>query len=110
MVRGFTLVEALIALLISLFIITGIVGLLTSFGFFTRDKMLYTCLLEAASSGVEACRSGVVIYSIDCGGYTVSVSINGNCNPEKGQCEDITVTATAAGHSSVLTDTVCNWE
>lgn len=109
--RGFTLVEALIALIISFLIIIGIAGLLTSFGLFTKDRALYTCLLEAASSGIEACRAGVSINSINCGGYTVNIrSIAGSCNPARGQCSDVTVTASYAGHSSTLTDTVCNWE
>lgn len=106
--RGFTLVEALVAVMVSFLIAVGIAGMITSFGLFTRDNVLYTCLLNAASSAIEACKGGQAISQVNCGSYTVSVGLSGNCMPAQGQCSQVSATATARNKSTSLTDMICN--
>ena len=107
--KGFTLIEALIAILITTLIVISIAGLITVFGAKTTNRILLTCLVEGATSGIEACKGGEVIDQITCGGYTVSLNISGNCQPSPGTCSDITVTASVDENTFSLTDKVCNF-
>jgi prepilin-type N-terminal cleavage/methylation domain-containing protein len=109
-VKGFTLIEALIAILITAILAVIIAGLLTSFAFKTSDRVILSCLVEGASSGISACKGGNSINSINCGGYTVQIEINGNCPPAPGTCSEITATAKVKGLSFSLTDKVCNFD
>lgn len=107
--HGFTLVEALVAVVITFILAIGILGMLNMFIIQLPNRALLTCLIEAASSGVSACRVGLVLDSVSCGSYNVSISIQGNCQPPTGECSNITVTAVAEGRSFSLRDTVCNF-
>jgi len=115
-IKGFTLIEALIAILITAILAVIIAGLLTSFAFKTSDRVILSCLVEGASSGISACKGGNIINSINCGGYTVQggnpvqIEINGNCPPAPGTCSEITATAEVKGLSFSLTDKVCNFD
>ena len=107
--KGFTLIEALIAILITTLIVIGVAGLITVFGTKTADRILLSCLVEGATSGIEACKEGEVINQITCGGFTINISISGNCQPPANTCSDIISTASANGKTFSLTDKVCNF-
>ena len=108
--KGFTIIEALIAILITSFIAISIAALITIFGTKIADRILLSCLVEGATSGIEACRGGQIINQITCAGLTINISINGNCQPAINTCSDITVTASAKGKNFNLTDKVCNFQ
>ncbi len=110
MSKGFTLIEALIAILITTLIVMSMAGLITVLGTKTSDRILLSCLIEGASSGIEACKGGEVINQITCGGFTINISINGNCQPPINTCSNVTSTASAGGKTFSLTDKVCNFQ
>ncbi|MEM4675801.1 MAG: hypothetical protein QXM12_05865 [Nitrososphaerota archaeon] len=102
--KGFTLVEGLVAVLITFIIAVGIAGLLTFFGLYNRQNIDITCTVQAVSSAIEACRGGAPRTNFACGGRNITVALNGNCNPPQGQCSQIT----ASANGFQLTDMVCN--
>lgn len=107
--RGFSLIEALVAVAITFFIATSIAGMLTMFGFHSKRGIDMTCLVNAAASGIEACRGGQTISAYSCGGLNISISINGSCTPAVNQCNQVTATASYGGRQFSLTDFVCNF-
>lgn len=109
MMRGFTLVEGLVAVMLTFIVSIGVAGLLTFFGLYNRENILHTCLLQGASSGIEACRGRHAISNLQCGNYSVSISVSG-CTPGANRCNNVTATASAGGRSFTLTDVVCNFE
>jgi prepilin-type N-terminal cleavage/methylation domain-containing protein len=109
-IKGFTLIEALIAILIAAILAGIIAGAITIFASKTSDRIVLSCLIEGASSGIAACKGGYKIDRINCGGYEVEVTINGNCNPSSGKCENATATAKLKGMSFSLSDKVCNFK
>lgn len=108
--KGFSLIEALMAVSITFFIATTIAGMLTMFGVHSKKGIELTCLVNAAASGIEACRGGQTISTYTCGGININVSISGNCNPSQNQCNQITVTASYQNRKFSLTDYVCNFQ
>jgi len=109
-VKGFTLIEALIAILIAGILAGIILGVITSFAFKTSDRITLSCLIEGASSGISACKSGNSTDYVECGGNRVQIEINGNCNPAPGTCSEITATSQVNKLSFSLTDKVCNFD
>ncbi len=107
--RGFTLVEALIAVVITFLIAIAIAGMVTTFVAHIPHRLLLTCLTEAAKSGIEACEAGVVINSVSCGGYNITVNIQGDCNPPPNTCSDIVSTAIFDSLSVSFSGKVCNF-
>lgn len=115
---GFTLLEALMSVLLVAILVMGVVGMITAFSKFTRDDLLGTCLVQAASSGIEAKRATPTISSLQvtCGGYNINVTITGNppsSPPSMGSgqsaCAEVTATASSSGRTMVLRDLVCNF-
>ncbi len=109
-VKGFTLIEALIAILITAILAGIISGVITSFAFKTSDRIIRSCLIEAASSGIAACKGGITIDYVECGGNKVQIEIEGECNPASGTCSEIKVTSKVKRLSFSLTDKVCNFD
>lgn len=118
--RGFTLVETVIA--IALVTVIGLVcaGMISFFARLTRDDTVNTCLLQAASSGIEAARANSTTNSITlpCGGYTINATIaySGtlpNPAPAMGSgssaCVQVTATATIGSKTRVMRDLICNF-
>jgi len=106
--KGFTLIEALIAILISAILTAIFAGGVTAFSSKNQDRLLMTCLIEGAQSAIHACRAGNVMNSYQCGKYNINITINGNCNPPSG-CNNVTVRAEAQGIYFELKDMVCNF-
>lgn len=102
--KGFTLIEGLVAVFITFVVAVSIAGLLTYFGIYNRKNIDLSCNIMAVSSAIEACRGGVVRTSFSCGGRNITVSFSGNCNPPQGQCSQVT----ASAGNLTLTDVVCN--
>lgn len=109
-IKGFTLIEILIAVLITAILAGIIVGVITSFAFKTSDRILISCLVEGAASGINACKGGQTLESIECGGIPVEITVEGNCNPVRGACSDIKVIATAKNLSFFLNNKICNFD
>jgi len=110
-VKGFTLIEALIAILIAAILTAIIAGGITAFSSNNQDRLLKTCLIEGAQSAFYTCRAGIDPSSYDykCGKYKINLRvINGNCNPPSG-CNNVTVRAEAQGQYFEFNDTVCNF-
>lgn len=111
---GFTIIEAMIAVVI---LAVGIVGVITMVGVFSKDtvdRTLYNSLLDAASSGLTLC--GAVSSTTSPLTYTyennlvVTVTLSGgSCSPSANACNTITATANAKGKNVVLTTLVCNY-
>ena len=116
--KGFTLVESLISiLLIALMAIAG-EGLIAYFAKFTQQDLTKDCLLQAASSGIEAKRANPAVTSIEvtCGGQTVHVSMTGNppsIPPAMGTgtsaCADVVSTSTLGSRKMEMSDKICNF-
>lgn len=106
--KGFSLVEGLIAVLMTFFIAVGIAGLLTYFGIYARRNVDLTCLINAASSAIEACRGGTTQTQFICGGRTITVGISCPTNLGNNQCQTVTTTASDGNRSFSLSDVVCN--
>ncbi len=116
--EGFSLLEALMSVLLVAILVMGVIGLTTMFSKYTRDDFISTCLLQAASSGIEAKRADYSTSSIviNCGGLSVNVTITGNPPAQpptmgSGQsaCAEVTATASVSGRTMVLKDLVCNF-
>jgi prepilin-type N-terminal cleavage/methylation domain-containing protein len=116
--KGFTLVESLISiLLIALMAITS-EGLIAYFAKYTKQDLAGECLLQAASSGIEAKRANPAISSlhISCAGQTVDVSMTGNppsVAPAMGSatsaCADVVSTSSLGSRRMELRDKICNF-
>lgn len=117
--QGFTLVESLIAMMLIAMIAIVSAGLIAYFAKYTKRDLTSTCLLQAASSGIEARRAdpgnpdGI---QITCGGQTIHVTVTGNppgTAPAMGSgtsaCAEVVSTSTAGSKTMVLRDLVCNF-
>ncbi|RKX62362.1 MAG: hypothetical protein DRP34_04290 [Thermodesulfobacteriota bacterium] len=114
--KSFTLIEALIAILLVSLIVISISSLITGSVFLTRKRIIYECLVNAANSAIEACRGGKNISSFNCGGLNIDININIDCssitvpgNTWDVNCEDITVTARYGNTTHTLRDMVCKF-
>lgn len=107
--KGFTLIEALIAILIAAILTTIIAGGITAFSKSNQDRLLKTCLIEGAQTAISACKAGWPINQYDCGKYKVAINLSGNCAPQNG-CNKIIVKASVQNHFFELTDMVCKLE
>ena len=110
MKKGFSLVEALTSIVIVIFLVLGIVGMLELFMRQIPDRMLLTCLVHGAVSGINSCRAGSPINSLTCLGYNINISIKeGSCNPSENPCEEVEVEASYGNKSFTLNSVVCNF-
>lgn len=115
---GLSLIEALVALMLLTISILSVMTMITAFPRSTTDDLVLTCLLQAASSGIEAKRANHSLGSLNvpCGGRNVSVSISGtppSTAPQPGSgntaCATVTATATYGSKTMTLRDLVCNF-
>lgn len=116
--QGFTLVESLISiLLIALMAVTS-EGLIAYFAKCTKQDLTGECLLQAASSGIEAKRANPAVSSIKvtCAGQTVHVSMIGNppsMPPAMGSgtsaCADVVSISTLGSRTMEMRDKICNF-
>lgn len=112
-IKGFSLIEALIAIVILAIITISLANLLTRSAFSTRDDFFNLCLLQSAASGLEEVRgnSSLIGNSLNfyCGNLTVIVNLR-NSN-SYGNCTLVEAEAQLQGTDkrAILRDLVCNW-
>lgn len=108
---GFTLIEALVAILILIIAILGLVGMQGIFARQSADRIFMNSLIDAASSALSHCQNTnsapPTSYSYE--NFVVNIQLLGNCNPTENTCNTVTVTASAQGKSFSLTTLVCNF-
>ena len=116
--QGFTMIETMIA--VALVVILGLscAGMVSFFARYTKQDTLKTCLVQAASSGIEAVRANpnTTSLSVSCGDYTANVNIATSGTlpamaPAMGSntsaCITVTSTSTIEGKTMVLRDLIC---
>jgi prepilin-type N-terminal cleavage/methylation domain-containing protein len=109
--KGFSLIEALIAIAILAIAITGLVAMQGKFAEQSADRVLLNSLIDAASSALTHCQN---VQTTPPSSYTyennliVSVRLNGNCYPADNTCNEVTATASAKNKSFQIKTIVCN--
>ncbi len=115
--EGFSLVEAIISVLLVALLAMGIAGMVGTFARTTQEDLINVCLVQAAISGIEAKRANIFLNSLNvsCGAYTVNVALSGNppANPPDtgsgvSACVTVTATATIGSRSMIIRDKICN--
>ncbi len=110
--KGFSLIEALIAIAILSIAVLGLVAMQGIFATQTADRTLHNSLIDAASSALTHCQN---VNTSPPSSYTyennlvVNVSLTGGCSPVTDSCNNVTATASALGKSFALTTRVCNF-
>lgn len=111
--KGFSLIEALIAIAILFVAIGGLVFTQGTFARQTIDRTLLNSLLDAASNALTQCSAIPTTPSTLSFTYedslVVNVSLSDQCNPAN-TCNTITATASAQGKSIKLTTQVCGYD
>ncbi|PKN76484.1 MAG: hypothetical protein CVU52_04620 [Deltaproteobacteria bacterium HGW-Deltaproteobacteria-10] len=116
--QGFTLVESMISILLIAMMAVASEGLIAYFAKYTKQDLTSDCLLQAASSGIEAKRANPAVSSIQltCAGQTVHVSMTGNppsMTPQMGSgtsaCADVVSTSTLGSRTMEMRDKICNF-
>jgi len=106
--RGFSLIEALVALLLLLIIAVAAGDALLFSNLMLRRNAEAFCLQNAASSGLEYARAnpdGDKELVVRCKDMEVLVSVSGV--PAEGECGEVSAVATYRGRSFTLTDWFC---
>ncbi len=114
--KGFTLIEALIGILILGLIVISISRLITGSVVSARDRTIMECLVNAANSAIEACRGGINLNTFECGGLEINLDVSITCSsitppsePWDANCREVTVIATYGTKQHRLTDLVCKF-
>lgn len=113
--KGFTLIEALIGVLILGLIVISITRLITGSVVSTRERIIMECLVNAANSAIEACRGGVSLSDFQCGAFNIILNIHGNCDIQPpsniwdSNCEEILVTAIYENKEHKIRDYICKF-
>ncbi len=116
--RGFTLIESLISILLIALMAIASEGLIAYFAKYTQQDLTKDCLLQAASSGIEAKRANPAVRSmqITCSGQTVYVSMTGDpplMPPAMGSgtsaCADVVSTSSLGNRTMEMRDKICNF-
>ncbi len=116
--QGFTSIESLISILVIALVATAGAGLVAHFAKYTRQDLTGTCLMQAASSGLEAKRANPAVHTIHvtCAGQIVHVSITGNppsAPPAPGSgtsaCADVVSTSILGSRKMEITDKICSF-
>jgi prepilin-type N-terminal cleavage/methylation domain-containing protein len=118
--RGFSLIETLISLLLLCVLTLSCVGLTAAFARYTNQDTIKSCLMQAASSGIEEKRANPATSSltVSCSGYSVGVNITTTGTlpspaPAMGSgvsaCVPVVSTSTIGSKTMVLRDSICNF-
>ncbi len=116
--QGFTLVESLISILLIALMAVASEGLIAYFAKYTKQDLISDCLLQAASSGIEAKRANPAARSIavTCAGQTVHVGMTGNppslptaMGSGTSACADVVSTSTLGSRTMEIRDKICNF-
>ncbi|MEM4204102.1 MAG: type II secretion system protein [Candidatus Methanomethylicaceae archaeon] len=116
--NGFTLLEVMFSIGLLAILLMGIITTIIAFSTYTKRDFIQMCLLEAASSGIEAKKANYSLNQLDvnCGGIVVNVTVTGNPPsqpPMPGSnvtaCEIVTATSSYSGRSLTMRDRICNF-
>jgi len=109
MKKGFTLIEALISLLILTFLVLFIMNSVLLFPLMVKKDLIYFCVQQAAASGIEHARANPALVNqtltLECEGMNVEVDITGQV-PE-GDCGEVVATARYGDYTFEIRDVVC---
>ena len=112
MKRGFTILEAMISLLILSVSVLGLATLQGVFATQNSDRTLLNCLMDSASSALAQCQGGITPGNFRCGGTAVaiggSVTSPGMCTPQPNTCNSVTASASAMNKTVSVVGRVCN--
>ncbi len=111
--KGFSLIEALIAIAILAIAIGGLVVTQGTFAKQTVDRTLLNSLIDAASNALTQCSAvpttpNTLSFTYE-NNLIVNVSLSGTCNPVN-TCSPVTATAAAKGKEVKLTTQVCVYD
>ena len=110
--KGFSLVEALISVMIVTFIVMFVLNSVTLFPILVRKDVINFCLRQAANSAVEYKRANPTDptnnFTFTCKGMSIDVNVSGG-TPPPNDCTDITVTATYRTYTYQVRDRICNF-
>ena len=112
--------ESMISMLLLCVLTLATVGMVASFARYTTQDRINSCLLQAASSGIEEKRANPVTSAItvSCSGYSVSVAITTEGTlpspaPAMGSgvsaCVPVLSRSTIGSKSMDLRDSICNF-
>lgn len=111
--KGFSLIEALIAIAIISIALLGLVATQGTFATQTVDRTLQNSLIDAASSALTHCQnvntSPPASYTYE-NGLVVNIALIGSCSVALNTCNSVTATATARDKSFAMTTQVCNFK
>jgi Tfp pilus assembly protein PilV len=118
--RGFGLIEALISMVLLCILTLVCAGQVASFARYTSQDTIKSCLLQAASSGIEEKRANPAASSItvSCSGYAVSVAITTTGTlpspaPAMGSgtsaCVPVLSRSTIGSKTMEIRDSICNF-
>lgn len=110
--KGFSLIEALISLMILTFVVMFILNSLTLFPILVRKDLIHSCLREAAQAAIEYKRANPTStdnnLTFRCQNMDIQVSITGSAPPPN-ECRDITATAQYRNYTYKTQDKICNF-
>ena len=110
--KGFSLIEALISVMIVTFIVLFVLNSVTLFPILVKKDLINFCLRQAANSAVEYKRANPTNptnnFTFTCKGMNINVSISGG-TPPPNDCTDITVTAAYRTFTYQIEDRICSF-
>ncbi|HIJ60426.1 MAG TPA: prepilin-type N-terminal cleavage/methylation domain-containing protein [Nitrospirae bacterium] len=112
--RGFTLLEALIAMVILTIGIVSVISMQATFAKGTVDRTVLNALIDSASSLLNRCQIDTgtpssVTYTHE--GRTITVTRTGSCNPNTDTCNAVSATATDSltNKTFTISTMICNF-
>jgi len=121
--KGFTLIEAMLAITILTISLLGVVAMQAYLGSQTTDKAVLNCLLDTASNTLAQYRANAdtITSPVLCDEGRISVTVAGSAIPSttasniypaypaQSVCADVTITTSAKGKTFKLSSYVCNF-
>lgn len=112
--KGFSLIEALIAIAILAIGIIGTMSLQSSFGKHASDRTLINSLIDSASNALTQCQTNQdtgtsLSYTFE-NNLVVNVTLDGSCNVSADECVQRTATASAKGKTFKLSTYICKFK
>jgi len=105
--KGFSLVEALVGILILLVGIVSIYYLFSKFSEMDRSRVVHACLVEAVASAIKLCKNGASPPpTFTCG--NIEVALSGSCNVPQDGCAQVSVRGEVEDYTLELVQTACN--